>query len=419
MKRLIFILIVALPLLFSLPAGADYATYFDVINDVKTILGTNPDEIWNMTPDDARTSAENMAGFTCNQDRDNLLCRKSHWTGEFEVTFAIVDGKLGAIQAIFTAPSIDYLNYGPNLSYIPVAEDLINRMKISGLISAAASEADGNLFEGSKTSAYGSVFTISDNTEVQAGYNSKESGFEKFSLAFLVRAKSADFIIPEATTETPESTEIEAAPETAGGEAEAAPETADGEADADNAVTFSASKYKALPNEEIDLFWKAPGAETIEIIRTSYDSPYSASESSQTYTDPESSTSFSESFACISHLYALAHYSDGSTAWSQPVDIVFADPVTGKAPVDVILTANKTEAAVGENIFIKAFAPDSESVTLALFTPYGYTPIVTGEDEFIGLDLFGDQQYDFEFRAYAQFSDGHTAQSLDLLVHFR
>ena len=56
MKK-VFLFALAVLLLLPLTAFADYATYFDVIGDVKQLLGDDPDAAWEMSRDSAAGAA--------------------------------------------------------------------------------------------------------------------------------------------------------------------------------------------------------------------------------------------------------------------------------------------------------------------------------------------------------------------------
>ena len=185
MKK-VFLFALAVLLLLPLTAFADYATYFDVIGDVKQLLGDDPDAAWEMSRDSAAGAAGSLAGFSCRNAGNCMICEKNHWSGEFQIILFFAEDKLSAVGCEFTAPSIQDLNYGPGMTYVGIVEDLANRLRNAGLIPAdAVQQTDGNLFPNSETSAYGPVYGISANSLLQTGYNSKSASNPKFGMAFM------------------------------------------------------------------------------------------------------------------------------------------------------------------------------------------------------------------------------------------
>ncbi len=187
MKKILWFAAVFIVLMIPLSVSADYVTYFDVLNDVKLLLGDDPDGAWMMPADDAKAAASALEGFTCGNEGDMAVCKKSHWSGEFQITLYFSESTLSALKCEFTGSSIQDLNYQAGTARVPCADDLINRLKTVGIIPADASQQTGvNLFEETDTSAYKDVFEIGKNSLLQAGYNSKSASRPKFELVFLV-----------------------------------------------------------------------------------------------------------------------------------------------------------------------------------------------------------------------------------------
>ena len=205
MKKWLFLIAAIIIILIPASASAEYMTFFDVINDVKLLLGDSPDEAWTMTPEAAKTAASSLEGFSCQDAGDTVVCSKSHWSGEFQITLYFSEEKLAALKCELTGPTIQDLNYQPGTTNIYCSDDLINRLRLAGLIPAGTPRKQGiNLFDGTETSAYGDVFEISENTLLQTGYNSKTADHPKFSMVLLSKAKSADYELPAAPVNVPE-----------------------------------------------------------------------------------------------------------------------------------------------------------------------------------------------------------------------
>lgn len=196
-------------LMVPLAVSAEYVTFYDAINDIQTLLGENPDAVWEMPREALKDAAGALEGFSCQDAGDSLTCKKSHWTGDFEITAFFSEDKAAALSCELTGPSIRDLNYQPGMTNIYCVTDLVNRMKSGGLISAGAAEQTGaDLFTGTETSAYGPVYKIGGNTLLQAGYNSKSASHPDFSMTILAKAESADYELP-AAAETAAGTEAE------------------------------------------------------------------------------------------------------------------------------------------------------------------------------------------------------------------
>ena len=193
MKKIVLLILAAVLLLLPAAASADYVTYFDVMNDVKQLLGDDPDAVWTTTRGSAKSAAAGLEGFMCRDEGDSVICEKKHWTGEFRLTLLFVRDKLSAIESSFTGPAIQDLNYGPDLPSIGVVTDLTNRLRTAGLIPAEAVQTAGiSLFPGEGTSAYGPAYQIDENTLLQTGYNSKSPDNPKFGMAFIVQNAGYD-----------------------------------------------------------------------------------------------------------------------------------------------------------------------------------------------------------------------------------
>lgn len=192
MKKFLSIVISLFILISFASVSADYVTYYDVINDVKLLLGENPDAAWEMSPDAAKSAASDLEGFSCRDTGENtVVCEKTHWSGEFQITLYFSANKLAAAACEFTAPSLQDLNYQPGTAYIYNTEDLINRLKLTGLIPADAAENnDRNLIDGFEIFPYGSVFKIDNSSLLQVGYHSKTASDPKFKIMFLVSSEN-------------------------------------------------------------------------------------------------------------------------------------------------------------------------------------------------------------------------------------
>ncbi len=192
MKKFLSIVVSLFILISFTSVSADYVTYYDVINDVKLLLGEDPDAAWEMSPDAAKSAASNLEGFTCRDTgEDTVVCERTHWSGEFQITLYFSENKFAAAACEFTAPSLQDLNYQPGTAYIYNTEDLINRLKLAGLIPADAAEnQDKNLIDGSEIFPYGSVYKIDSSSLLQVGYHSKTASDPKFRMIFLVSSEN-------------------------------------------------------------------------------------------------------------------------------------------------------------------------------------------------------------------------------------
>ena len=186
MKRIILCIISAVILLLPLSAQAEYGTYYDVFNDIKLLLGDDPDTAWSIDPGSAKSTAASLEGFSCSDAGDAVICEKSHWTGEYKLTLYFSENSLAAIECLLTGPTIQDLNYGPDTAYVQPAEDLIKRMTSFGLIPAdAQQQTDADLFPDPEISPYHGVYPIAGDTLLQAGFRSKTDTDPKFRLAFI------------------------------------------------------------------------------------------------------------------------------------------------------------------------------------------------------------------------------------------
>lgn len=206
-----FFLLISVFFLLMLPSivTADYGSYYDVINDIKTLLSENPDAAWEVSRDAAKSAASELAGFSCRDSgEDAVICTKSHWSGDFQITLYFSEEKLAAVECDFTAHSIQDLNYQPDAARVQNGDDLINRLKIMGLLpETTAQQENVNLFPDQTITPYKSIFGISADSLLQVGYKAKTSSNPKFTMSFIV--SSMDFAPEAVVIEMPAEEETE------------------------------------------------------------------------------------------------------------------------------------------------------------------------------------------------------------------
>lgn len=186
MKKVCLLILILFVFLISTAASAEYGSYYDVIYDIKLLLSSDPDTAWRLDYESAKSKAGELSGFICRDEVGSVVCEKTHWSGEYKITLFFVEDQLSMLGCEFTAPSLQDLNYGPNMTYMYNVEDLINRLKTVQLLPVESTQQEGeSLFPDPHISAYGPVFYISNNSLLQTGYKPKSDANKKFCLSFI------------------------------------------------------------------------------------------------------------------------------------------------------------------------------------------------------------------------------------------
>ena len=176
-------------------SSGEYLTFYDVFDDLKLILDENIDETWNKSNDEIMSASESsLEGFSCRAvNEEKIICEKKHWTGEYEVVMHFTDGKFAAISCLLTGMTIQNLNYKTTSKNVYYVNDLILRMKDSGMIPEDAPEEQvENLFLSAEITPYTPAYVLGEKTRMQAGFKAKSETNPKFYLAFIIRDISVE-----------------------------------------------------------------------------------------------------------------------------------------------------------------------------------------------------------------------------------
>ena len=264
MKKFIPFVVLAVFLAFSLSVSAEYLTFYDVIGDVMQLLGSDPDAAWNMSRSDAEAAANALNGFSCESRDDALVCTKSHWTGEFEITLYFAGDKLAGTTCVMTGPTIQDLNWQPGASYIFNVEDLTGRLKSFGMLTDSTPQQTGAvLFPDPAVSTYSPVYAIGSKSLLQPGYLAKSASNSKFRLAFI--AASDEFTDAEISLPAEPAAEPEDINPAAEAEAEPAAGASSSSAGTDAGLSLTVSANEIEVGETAVITVSAPGADGIRL----------------------------------------------------------------------------------------------------------------------------------------------------------
>ena len=106
------------------------------------------------THDEVMEAAGTLEGYTCRDEEETIVCEKEHWSGSYWFTFIFADGKLDAIDVLFTSDVLKSLNYTEETNNnIYQTEDLSRRLTYTefGSYTDAPGTFSGRVFPTSET----------------------------------------------------------------------------------------------------------------------------------------------------------------------------------------------------------------------------------------------------------------------------
>ena len=192
MKKLLFLAVLIAAVLAPLAASAEYVTFYDIIDDAKTLTGNSVDALWEKTADEAKAAVENLYGYKCGDAEDSIItCSQKHWTGDYQIKlFISEEGKLEMVDFILTSDSLRTLNYKKNgKSDVHQANDFYTRMEKEGLFAYVYNTEEWqmipNILPNEETVPFTPALQCDEHSFIQFAYNVISETNPEFTFEFL------------------------------------------------------------------------------------------------------------------------------------------------------------------------------------------------------------------------------------------